>query len=118
MPTVYPQKSSCDRKGKPRDRLNWITYRLFSADPDNLFYRFLYLRSINALTTPARIRMMDALLAMPQFPATRLPTSCDRRADFLWQRDSREYYLQSREPYCQHFNGVDFLWMAANLIAD
>ena len=28
---------------------------------------------------------------MPQFPEGRLPANCDRRADYMWQRSSREY---------------------------
>lgn len=98
-------------------RLAWVSGRLFQDDPNNLFFRWLRLRSVNAITPLTRHFMIHQLMRMPQFPAMRLPRDCDRRADYLWQRASWEYYVQKKT--CEKtFNGVDFLWMAALLLDD
>lgn len=99
------------------DRLNieWISHKLVSADPQNLFFRYLRLRATNALNPAMRLQLLTDLAAMKAFPVDRLPGNCDRKADYLWQRDSMEY--KPRTKVCQYqFPGVDFLWMAALLL--
>jgi hypothetical protein len=98
-------------------RLDWITDRLTKADPTNLFFRYLRLRSANALSLPIRLDLLKELLSMKQFPTDRLPMNCDRKSDYLWQRDDKSV---NYDPIpCQvEYAGVDFLWMAALLLED
>lgn len=98
-----------------QQRWAWLAQRLVDADAKNLFFRWLRLATADALTPRARMALMLELESMPQFPADRLPTSCDRRADYLWQRSSQEYQPQTTD--CRyHFSGVDYLWMASLLV--
>ena len=98
-----------------KDRINWISQTLFNQDPDNLFYKFLRLKSADALSRHSKNQLLAELLMMPQFPENRLPENCDRKPDYLWQRPSPEY--STKEPYCtKTYNGVDYLWMAALLL--
>ncbi|MES2745448.1 MAG: hypothetical protein V4655_08470 [Bdellovibrionota bacterium] len=86
---------------------------LYNLDPENLFFEYLRLRTAGALTFATRARLLEKLLAMPAFPRDRLPQDCDRRADYLWQRGSREY--AGRTTCHEQFAGIDFLWMTALL---
>jgi len=95
-------------------RREWLADQLLEADRSNLFFRYLRLETADAISADMRTRLAEELLKMPQFPNDRLPGDCDRRADYLWQRHSREY--QPQKTVCtQSFSGVDFLWMAALL---
>lgn len=107
---IFAAKSLRDR------RLEWATDRLVEIDSHNIFYRWVRLKAAGALSAGARVKLLEELLAMPQFPE-HLPWDCDRRADYLWQRDSVEY--GPRAGGCTYqYSGVDFLWMASLLIAD
>lgn len=100
-----------------KHRLQWQTHKLASLDPQNIFFRYLRLKSIDAMSPNLAYEMLDDLLSMPQFPLARLPTSCDRKADYLWQRKSEEYV--TRNFNCNiEYNGIDFLWMASLLLND
>lgn len=93
----------------------WVALRLVQVDPKNLFFRYLWFRSIGALNARVASRLLSELLQMPQFPQDRLPSSCDRTADFMWQRGSHEY--SEIDTSCERrFHGTDFLWMASLLI--
>ena len=98
-----------------RQRLDWITDRLVQTDPTNLFFRYLRLRAAGALTPAVRQRLLAELLAMRQFPRSGLPANCDREADYLWQRASRE---PTHGPLActREYSGSDFLWMASLLL--
>ena len=98
-----------------KQRLDWITDRLVKSDPNNLFFRYLRLRSAGALTESMRARLLVELLNMPQFPQDRLPMNCDRSADYLWQREDRARNLEPISCTMQ-FSGTDFLWMTALLL--
>ena len=100
-----------------RQRLDWITDRLITADPSNLFFRYLRLRAAGALTVTARMHMLKELLEMPHFPKDRLPMNCDRQADYLWQRANR-HQNQLLVSCNEEFNGTDFLWMVALLLEE
>lgn len=92
----------------------WVALRLVQVDPKNLFFRYLWYRSVGALNTRIASRLLTELLQMPQFPKNRLPSSCDRTADFMWQRGSHEY--SEIDLSCERrFHGTDFLWMASLL---
>ncbi len=99
-----------------KQRYQWTTQKLLEADEDNLFFQYLWYRSHNALTPSVRLSMMNDLLSMEQFPGSRLPTNCDRKADYLWQRHSREYRRQVHSDCSREFSGVDFLWMTSLLL--
>jgi len=86
---------------------------LHRLDPENLFFEYLQLRTAGALSYAAKARLLSRLLALPQFPAGRLPKDCDRKADYMWQRSSAEY--QPKKKCGETFHGVDFLWMVALL---
>ena len=93
----------------------WGALRLLQVDSRNLFFRYLWFRSIGALNGKVASQLLAELLSMPQFPQDRLPDSCDRSADFLWQRRSDEY--DEINPSChRRFSGTDFLWMASLLV--
>ena len=96
-------------------RLQWVSNRLVALDPDNLFFKWLQLKSANALTVKSKGDLLEELLSMEQFPQERLPQNCDRKADYLWQRDSLEYDMQFKT-CTEEFSGVDFLWMVSLLI--
>jgi hypothetical protein len=96
-------------------RMQWLTQRLVRLDPENLFFRWLQYRAANALTPKAEVQLLEELLSMPQFPPHRLPTTCERKADYLWQRDSVEYSPKDYRVCSEVFAGVDFMWMAALL---
>ena len=98
-----------------QQRLDWITDRLVTSDPSNLFFRYLRLRAAGALTESLRSRLLAELLSMPQFPQDRLPMNCDRSADYLWQREDRAPNLTPITCTMQ-FTGTDFLWMTALLL--
>ena len=95
-------------------RLEWITFQLTQLDPNNMFFKWLRLKSEGLLTDSTRYHMLSSLLNMPQFPRDRLPQNCDRRADYLWQRDSIEH--RGYADCTKTFNGVDFLWMTSLLL--
>ncbi len=96
-------------------RHQWMAFRLVEIDHDNLFFRWLLLKASDALTVKAKVELLQELLAMPQFPENRLPADCDRKADYLWQRDSKEYVSPHPEICLEVFSGVDFLWMVSLL---
>jgi len=96
-------------------RLAWVSQRLVDLDSKNLFFRYLRLRTAGALSPAVRLALKRELLSAQQFPETRMPMNCDRRADYLWQRASREYSPVS-DSCSKQFNAVDFLWMAALLL--
>ena len=114
--------SLVDRLTKPllarsfsNQRHQWMAFRLVDVDHENLFFRWLALKASRALTVKAKVALLKKLLAMPQFPYNRLPADCDRKADYLWQRDSREYQSDHPESCLEVFSGVDFLWMVSLL---
>lgn len=99
--------------GFQTQRRAFAANELYNTDPENLFFEYLRLRTAGALTFANRARMLDALLASPLFPQGHLPRDCDRGADYLWQRHSREYRPKAK---CHEgFAGVDFLFMASLL---
>lgn len=101
-----------------RQRIEWATHQLAQIDSHNLFFRYLRLRASNALTPQVASALLTELMVMPQFPPDRLPNTCDRRADYLWQRASREFAPSNATPFrcSREFNGSDFLWMAGLLV--
>jgi hypothetical protein len=98
-------------------RWPWLAQRLVDRDAKNLFFRWLRLSAADALSSRARLVMLRELDAMQQFPESRLPDSCDRRADYMWQRSSGEYAARSKGVCLRRFSGVDYLWMASLLTA-
>ncbi len=98
-----------------QQRLSWIAGKLFQQDPQNLFFKWLRLRTAQALTPLTRTIMLQELINMEQFPTNHLPRNCDRKADYLWQRDSSEYKSVT-ENCSKQFGGVDFMWMTALLL--
>lgn len=99
------------------ERFSWQTQRLVDRDPPNLFFRWLRLSSANALSGKARLTLLRSLGAMMQFPENQLPENCTRKADYLWQRTSKEYALLNSNDCSIRFSGVDYLWMASLLTA-
>jgi hypothetical protein len=99
-------------------RLQWQTHKLVMLDPQNMFFRYLRLKSINAMNPNLAYTMLSELLAMPQFPSDSLPTNCDKKADYLWQRKSQEYKPRAFANCQTTFNGTDFLWMASLLLEE
>jgi hypothetical protein len=98
-------------------RLDWTANALVALDPGNLFFRYLRYKTSKAMRPAVALRLLNELLAMPQFPQDRLPGNCDRRADYLWQRASREY--RPTNWVCTRvFHGTDFQWMASLLLKD
>jgi hypothetical protein len=97
-----------------KQRLQWTTTRLAAIDPSNLFFRYLRLRAADALTYNTAAAMVDELLAMRQFPPERLPSDCDRTADYIWQRGPWE--RQGNRRCDRTFAGADYLWMAGLLV--
>lgn len=94
---------------------SWTAKRLFEIDPKNLFFVYLRLRAAGAMNSETASRLLQMLLDMKEFPLTRLPTDCDRRSDYLWQRSSKNY--QNRSVKCSYqYPGVDFTWMASLLL--
>lgn len=98
-----------------RQRLQWAATRLVDLDPGNLFYRYLRLRTADALTQKTAATLITELQAMPQFPVGQLPRDCDRRADYLWQREPSEH-LGARGRCHAVYNGTDYLWLAGLLV--
>lgn len=98
-------------------RLQWVAYNLSILDRDNLFFVWLRLKASGLLNDATRLKLLERLLAMPQFPRDGLPSNCTRQADYLWQRNSKEYY-RGNENCTKTFNGVDFIWMASLLLDD
>ena len=106
------------RLGSPRfedQRLQWLGQKLAELDPKNLFFQWLKYRTSQALTWKTQSELLQELLSMKQFPDTHLPRSCDRDADYMWQRASREYGSNPNHDCEETFPGVDFLWMVALL---
>lgn len=98
-------------------RIAWIAQKLYAQDPSNLFFKYLRLKSANALSKQTIGLLMSELQAMKQFPDNRLPEDCDRKADYLWQRSSDEYYERSTN--CNRtFSGTDYVWMASILLVE
>ncbi len=96
-------------------RLTWSAQSLLRTDPDNLFFRWLALNSLGALTPERRLVLAKQLLSMRAFPEQRLPSNCDRRADYVWQRPSEQTRERS-ESCSETFSGTDFLWLSALLL--
>lgn len=95
-------------------RLAWHAHMIAESEPENVFFQYLAYKTSNALTISSRLELLTKLLSMPQFPEDRLPTSCERKADYLWQRRGVEYH-PSATTKCKQYNGVDFLWAVALL---
>ena len=98
-------------------RLRLLAMRLFRSDPQNLLYEAVYLKTVNQLDIN-RDRLAGRILAMPEFPPGRLPTDCDRGADFLWQRDSEQWAgpAKSSDQACLpsvHYSGVDLIFITS-----
>jgi hypothetical protein len=100
-----------------QERWAWQAQRLVDRDPPNLFFRWLRLKTADALSAKARLTMLRELDAMHQFPEYELPQNCTRKADYLWQRASREYQPLNNARCTRRFSGVDYLWMASVLTA-
>ena len=99
------------------ERLQFVAQRLVEVDQSNLFFRWLRLKTANALTLNSAQRLLFELLNMPQFPKGSLPMDCDRSADYVWMRHTEESLTHS--PNCNRsYHGVDFLWMTSLLIED
>lgn len=97
-------------------RQRYVAGRLVQIDPYNLFFRWLKISSVGSINHGTRSILASDLLRMPQFPEDRLPKDCDRKADYLWQRNSVEYLGR---PSCRRiYNAVDFIWLAGLLYAD
>ncbi len=109
---------SFDHVSFKSSRLQWQTHKLVMLDPQNMFFRYLRLKSINAMNPNLAHKMLTELLAMPQFPSENLPTNCDKKADYLWQRKSQEYTPRTYANCQTTFNGTDFLWMASLLLEE
>ena len=100
-----------------KQRRYWIAQKLYKLDHNNLFFKWLLLRSSDKLSIKSKFELLKELNEMPQFPVNRLPRDCDRKADYLWQRDSIEY--QMTNDHCHRFfNGIDFIWMASLIMSD
>jgi hypothetical protein len=99
-------------------RQQWITHKLIDLDEKNLFFQYLFHRSHNSLSPQMRLHLVSHLLSLPQFPNTHLPNECNRHADYLWQRHSREYTPRPGSTCYKTFAGVDFLWMTALLVKE
>ncbi len=98
-----------------KQRHEWIAQKLADLDSDNMFFVWLRWRAAGIDSVGVREAMLRELLSMQQFPALRLPANCDRRADYLWQRDSDGYKRQA--PECTaYYTGVDFMWLVALLL--
>ncbi len=98
-------------------RTAWLAGKILATNPNNLFYEWLNHRAHGRLNARLKASFLRRLLAMPHFPQDRLPNPCDRSADYLWQRDSREYLPTPDKYKCSaSFHGVDFLWMAALIL--
>ncbi len=95
-------------------RRQWISGRLRALHPENIFYRWLDHETFGTLTNQNQEHLLADLLSMSQFPMTRLPMNCDRRADYLWQRRHAEF-SGGTDLCTRTFSGVDFLWMASLL---
>ncbi len=95
-------------------RRQWITGKLRHISGANLFFEWLDQKSYGVYSGTSEGDLLARLLAMPQFPADRLPMDCHRDADYLWQRREAEALPVTQT--CQRvWSGVDFLWMAALL---
>jgi hypothetical protein len=95
-------------------RRGWVADQLVRNNELNIFFRFLRFKAAGAFNERVRMLLLKDLVSMEQFPDFRLPQDCDRKADYLWQRDSREYAPASF--ICKEtFHGVDYLWMTALL---
>ncbi|TWW11508.1 hypothetical protein E3A20_04810 [Planctomyces bekefii] len=119
----YPKSGALSRflsVGSPQSfdelRIPWNTLQLNRIDKNNLFFRYLRLRSANALTPGVATRLLQELLDSPLFPEQRLPQNCDRKADYVWQRAPGESRLRSKA-CTEEFSGTDFLWMTGLLVA-
>lgn len=96
---------------------DFVAEKLAALDPDNMFYRYLFLKANDLLDRRVLLELAQEMIEMPQFPHGFLPMDCDRKADYLWQRDSRE--MEMRKPECGLvYPGVDYMWMAANIMSD
>ena len=96
-------------------RLKWVSGMLVDLDSENLFFQWLQLKAAGALNTKTKADLLEKLIGMEQFPESGLPQNCTRKADYLWQRDSKEY--KSQQSICNKtFSGVDFLWMLSLLV--
>jgi hypothetical protein len=112
---VNPAFVSFTPESLQNQRLSWLAHSLVVNDPANMFFRILRYQAAGAWSPKVRLRLMHELLAMNEFPDARSPSNCDRRADYLWQRESREYAAEG--PKCtKFFSGVDYLWVAALLM--
>lgn len=97
-------------------RLIWSLQNLVVRNSNNLFFKWLYLKANSATSPGLRHQIISELLKMTQFPNRRLPNHCDRKADYLWQREESEY--KKGLDCTLRWAGVDFLWMASLLIVN
>ncbi len=101
-----------------KQRQQWVAGKLVELDQKNMFFRWLQLLAADAISPRIRYEFLNELMSMPQFPLDRLPQNCDRKADYLWQRDSREYQPIPLKAKCsEEYPGVDFLWMLSMILS-
>lgn len=95
---------------------SWTAKRLFEIDHHNLFFTYLRLRAAGAMNAQTASILLKKLVIMREFPTNQLPSDCERRADYAWQRSPKN--LQTKSLRCNYqFPGVDFIWMASLLIS-
>lgn len=98
-------------------RMRWVANTIAQESPRNLFFTILQLDIEGQLSDRMKSQFMAELLEMPQFPSDRLPSDCDKDADYLWQRRTEEYDAKTSK--CRiTYSGVDYLWVAGLLAGD
>ena len=92
-------------------RYKVLTKRLYEKDINNYFFEFLFKHSFDLPYLKTSLMAKDYLSFLPS--RARIHSSCDRNADYLWQRDSRQWD-KTEVGFCSRtYSGVDVLFMNA-----
>lgn len=91
------------------ENLNIVKSHL-SRNDRNGFYAYVYHKFTDGIQTQAISSLMDETL----FPADRLPTTADRKEEYLWQREpEKDWEPEAGEP--REHPGADFYFLASQL---
>lgn len=124
--TLWLEMEIQNRKNQSKGRIKRELYsgelkelskKIYVKDPYNLFFKFLYLKSHGKLSKESLASLLSNLIHMPQFPEARLPKDCDRKADYLWQRQSKEYFVKKSTCH-ETYSGVDFQLLTAIILGE
>lgn len=100
-------------KGGKTEHLDVINQH-YKRNPNNALFTYAH----HKYTDGVQDETIDILLSDKLFPSDRLPTDCDRREGWIWQRDMGDDWEPKRDCNGYTHSGGDFLLVAKLVLED